>query len=153
MSFQLWDLLQDTPLCEGAGLGRDCERDALFNPHPPPAHAQTLENHILPPVSHSCPHTYTFTSSRPLNTYILYVQKSMKHSCVSSCAPLTCIDLRIIWIRWTPKLLWQSENLMLSSIGEMGLMKYSNTVFISSFWEFFIAFKLELPHTHMGETT
>lgn len=34
MSFQLWDLLQDTGLCEGAGLGRDCERDALFNLHP-----------------------------------------------------------------------------------------------------------------------
>lgn len=34
MSFQLWDLLQDTPLCEGAGLGRDCGRDALFNLHP-----------------------------------------------------------------------------------------------------------------------
>lgn len=34
MIFQFWDLLQDTPLCEGAGLGRDCERDALSNLHP-----------------------------------------------------------------------------------------------------------------------
>lgn len=34
MSFQFWDLLQDTPLCEGAVLGRDREGDALSNVHP-----------------------------------------------------------------------------------------------------------------------
>lgn len=48
MSFQLWDLLQDTPLCEGAGLGRDCERDALFNLHP---HIQELFALLGPDIS------------------------------------------------------------------------------------------------------
>lgn len=49
MSFQLWDLLQDTPLCEGAGLGRDCERDALFNLHP---HIQELFALLGTDISH-----------------------------------------------------------------------------------------------------
>lgn len=47
MSFQLWDLLQDTPLCEGAGPGRDRQRDALSNLHPPPACSSKEKNRIF----------------------------------------------------------------------------------------------------------
>lgn len=56
MSFQLWDLLQDTALCEGAGLGRDRERDALLNLHPSPefsSQKKKKKNHIASAFWHS----------------------------------------------------------------------------------------------------
>lgn len=56
MSFQFWDLLQDTPRCEGAGLGRDCERDALSNLHPlqhTPLKKRKKKKHIFSAFWHS----------------------------------------------------------------------------------------------------